>query len=232
MIKLALIGKNIQHSQSPDLYRRLLSEEVEYDLLDYQDEISIPKASELLSKYRGINITSPYKKHFLTEVELTKNAIRLNAINCLGIKDGKIIGENTDYLAIIDILKEWLNQFQKLNVIVLGDGVMSKVTKFALEEMRLDYRVFSRRTIPNFAQLNLKEVFEKEFNQFNQELVINTCSREFIFKGMIDTKTIFWDYNYNFSPHSSSLPSKVKHYVDGSLMLELQARHALAFWSI
>jgi len=68
MNKFALVGKDISHSRSPEMYRKLISSDVKYDLLDYQSDLDIPTAVELLSKYDGINITSPYKKNFLNQV--------------------------------------------------------------------------------------------------------------------------------------------------------------------
>ena len=231
MIKLALIGKNIQHSRSPEIYRRHLGSVLHYDLLDYENDSQIPSAQSLFAEYNGISITSPYKKHFLNEIELTSKAKELGAINCMKISNGKVIGENTDYLAIIDILKKRQQQYGPLHIFILGDGVMSKVTEAALKQLSIPYNVFSRKMFDDFDHINLKEKFQR-YSVTNQKVVINTCAREFIFKGEIDSDAIFWDYNYNFSPHFSSLPAKVKEYCDGYEMLELQAQHALAFWSI
>lgn len=232
MIKLALIGKNIQHSKSPEIYRRLLNCDIQYDLLDFENASQIPKAQNLLDNYQGISITSPYKKHFLTELELSPNAKVLNAINCFGKKDKKIIGENTDYLAILDILNSFISTHGSLNVVILGDGVMAKVTEVALSSLAIEYKIFSRKLTLDFNQLRTSEIFKNSFKSQGQKLIINTCAREFIFSLPIERDAIFWDYNYNFLPHLNSLPAKVSKYIDGLEMLELQARHALAFWSI
>lgn len=228
MNKLALIGKNIQHSKSPEIYRKIISPHIIYDLLDYETELKLPTAIELLRIYDGINITSPYKEHFLNQVELSSNAKKLGAINCLKKIGNKIIGENTDYLAILDILREFQHKHGKLKVVILGDGVMSKVTISALSFLGYDFEVLSRKKTKNFDQLDLEIYFS---NQNNQPLVINTCSRDYIFSGKIDERAIFWDFNYDFSPHTSSLSAIVKQYLDGYSMLFKQAEYALAFWS-
>ena len=67
MIKLALVGKDIQHSRSGEIYRRLLKTDIQYDLLDYENSALIPPAADLFKVYDGISITSPYKKHFLNQ---------------------------------------------------------------------------------------------------------------------------------------------------------------------
>ena len=233
MIKLALVGSKIQHSQSPDLYRNLLKLEVQYDLLDFESSLEIPPAKELLLKYNGISITSPYKKHFISQVHLTKELQTIGAINCLYLKNGIVWAENTDYLAILDILSDYLVEFKKLNVIILGDGAMSNVTQYALSKLRIPtFKVFSRKNTKHFDQLNINEIFKNQFPESGKKLVINTCSRDFVFNGYLDNQTTFWDYNYNFLPHSETIGDQAEQYIDGLKMLELQAQHALAFWSI
>ncbi len=231
MIRLALIGKSIQHSKSPEIYKRLFKTEVEYELLDYNQESLIPTAKELSLRFRGINITSPYKKYFINQVKLTPNAELVGAINCLSFKNNLIVGENTDFLAIIEILKKKIKNYGKLSVLVLGDGVMAQLTLIALKTLKVEFRQISRKTSDNFDQINLDEAFENLFNNLNQKLVINTCSRDFIFKGIIDNKTCFWDYNYDFAPHQNYLGNLCLNFEDGLELLELQAHFAIAFWS-
>lgn len=228
MNKFALVGKDISHSRSPEVYKKLISPDIQYDLLDYKSESEIPTASELLNRYDGINITSPYKKHFLSQVELTEAASRIGAINCLKKLNGNIIGENTDYLAIVDILKQMQRDYGDLEIIILGDGVMANVTKLALISLGLSFKLLARKQTEDFDQLNLIGYFKLPTAR---PVVINTCAREFIFHGTIPDRALFWDFNYNFGQHSSTIPAKVHKYVDGLEMLERQAFYAVAFWS-
>ncbi len=232
MLKLALIGKDIQHSLSPAIYHKYLGDSLKYDLLDFENEEIIPSPSDLLAEYNGVSITSPFKKCFINKVKLTANAESLGAINCLGIIDGEIVGENTDYLAILDILINFKKQYEDLFVVVLGDGVMSKVTIVALMKLKIPFKVLSRKMVDDFTHVNLSESIDKSGTFNSQKLIINTCSRDFIFQGEIDSHAIFWDYNYKFDLHARVLSPKIKQYCDGEAMLELQARYALAFWSL
>lgn len=228
MNKFALVGKNIAHSRSPEMYRKLISPDVQYDLLDYSDESEIPSALELLSIYDGINITSPYKKHFLSQVTLTESARELEAINCLKKREDKIFGENTDYLAILEILSGLKEQHVSLDVIVLGDGVMSFVAQTALKKLNIKFEVCSRKLTKDFNQLNLLPHFRDEKAR---PLIINTCSRDYVFTGNLPSNALFWDFNYNFMAHEKELSSRVSLYMDGLSMLERQAFYAVSFWS-
>lgn len=231
MIKLALIGKDIQHSRSPEIYKKLLSSEIQYDLLDYPRSALIPGAAELLDIYDGISITSPYKKHFIDQVELTSNATSLGAINCLKKNASGIYGENTDFLALLDILQKHQETSTNLNVILLGDGVMSKVAQHVFLKLQIEWKMYSRKTTEHLNHLNTNQIFHTEFVKPGRKIIVNTCAREFVFRGNLDKDTLFWDFNYNFKPHSDFLSSQCN-YVDGMEMLRLQAEHALAFWSI
>lgn len=228
MIRLALIGKNIKHSLSPSIYKRIFGERLAYDLLDFQDEKDIPAVEALFKVYAGINITSPYKKHFLNDIELTANAAALGAVNVLKKTEGKIIGENTDYLAILDLLGRYQKVYGPLSVALLGDGVMASVTEVALKKLNIKYTNYSRKKTADFNQLNL----ETALPLVKEEtlLVINTCAREFVFKGKLPKQSLFWDYNYDFPPHKH-LSDEILLYTDGKEMLELQAEYAVAFWS-
>lgn len=228
MNKYALVGKNISHSLSPEIYRKLISLDVEYDLLDYENEFEIPSAAILLNEYNGINITSPYKKHFLEQSENSAISKKIGAINCMKIKSGRIIGENTDYFAVVDILKKMKNEYGEVEIVILGDGVMANVAKIALGDLNLKFSILSRKVTKDFNQLNLAKCFQKKTAL---PLVINTCARDFIFNGTLPIETVFWDFNYNFSQHSTSLPKRVFKYIDGLDMLERQAFYAVSFWS-
>lgn len=228
MNKFALVGRDISHSKSPEMYRKLISPSVNYDLLDYQSSSEIPSAQKLLNIYDGINITSPYKKHFLSEIELTKIAAQVGAVNCLKKEGEKIIGENTDYLAIVDILKELIIEHSTLDIVVLGDGVMSKTLQVALKNVHLKAQVLSRKMTKNFNQLNLNDFLNANNGV---PLIINTCAREYVFSGELPKNSLFWDFNYNFPQHSQYFFHKVIKYFDGLDMLERQAFYAVSFWS-
>ena len=152
MIRLALVGKNIQHSKSPTVYKELLGPWLHYDILDFADSKDIPSALELLSVYQGVSITSPYKKHFLPEIQLSETASLLGAVNCLGIKNGIVGGENTDYFAIETILHEWILKYGRMNIVLLGDGVMSKVSQFVLNQIK--YKILKNHYLIEFRRAN------------------------------------------------------------------------------
>lgn len=228
-MKLGLLGYPITHSLSPKLYQTFLPDELEsYKLFSYSNSSDVPPLSFFISRLDGLNITAPYKKHFIKQIEIHLPLVKtIGAVNCLAFPDdGRVIGTNTDVLAVLEILKNYLSSYPSLKIILLGDGVMSLVTKLVAEDLKISLSQFSRKSHPDLSRLDIASLNQNGI----QTLVINSCSREFVFHGPLSGNEIFWDYNYSFLPHQNSLPSQAKSYQDGQEMLNLQAKAAIKFW--
>lgn len=221
-IKLALIGKNIAHSKSQQMYEEILSCAVNYTLIDCQSTSDIPAAKNLLQKYAGISITAPYKKHFLDEAEvLPKHKC---GVNTLYRHDGIIYGENTDVAAIENIINEYMQRPKR--VIVLGSGVMAEIVQEELKKKEVSYTQLSRRA-KNLDQLEA-HIIEGSLSL----LVINTCAREYTFDGPINFCYDFWDMNYDLKKHQEYFADGPVKYSDGLLQLKLQAKYAVNCWNL
>lgn len=221
MLKLALVGKNISHSQSQFVYEKILKTKVNYSLLDFSSEDKIPKALDLFKDFEGVSITSPYKSHFLNEIDVESDIADLKAVNCLKCgKDGKISGTNTDYLALKEILARYLDK----TIILLGSGAMFRVCKKILNSLGKDFQNFNRKEHGDISCLDL--------SKYVNAIVVNCCSRDLIFQGVISQSSIFYDLNYSFKEHKDFFSKQNFQYIDGLELLELQAQYALSYWNI
>lgn len=229
MINLGLLGRNISHSRSKEMYQKILNQEISYFLLDFQSEENIPSLDEIFNQYKisGLSITYPYKKHFLNSVEVSEEVKFLNAINCIKREGEKYYATNTDYFAANKILGDLIRNNKFLKIIVLGDGNMALITKNVLDQIDQDYIQISRRTHGDLSDINLESI------QGPNSLVINCCSREMNFNGKLHAQSMFYDFNYNTN-YAKNLTEKnpLVNFVDGADLLLLQARYALDFWSI
>lgn len=223
-MKLALVGKNISHSLSPLVYEDLLGKKVEYTLLDYQNEAEIPKLSELFQKYNlnGLSITSPYKRHFLEQIQGSHNLL---AINTISKKGEHFYGHNTDLIAFKKQHQEFKKSHSNIKYIILGDGVMAQIIINFLKEAKVHFEQYSRKLNHDFYNTHFKED-----KQFTQTIIVNCCSRDYVFKNIVDAKIIFWDLNYNHIQHQKSLSKKVELYLDGQNFLKDQAIAAIDIW--
>jgi shikimate dehydrogenase len=226
-MKLALIGQSIEHSLSPQIYKSIISQDIVYDLIDVPASASLPSLHELSLRYNGVNITSPYKRHYFSSVIVDEpDVMELGAINTISFSKKGWFGTNTDLLAVLITLQRFQEEFPKLHLIILGSGVMGTLTSIAARKLNMSFMVLNRGTgLTN--TLNLRPFHVAG----SQNIIINACSRDFIFQGELNETSIFWDFNYNLLPHQNTLPSKVKTYLDGQEMLLIQAQAAAKFWS-
>ncbi len=211
------------------MYEGIIGEPVNYSLIDIDKEINIPTLTELFNKYKlqGMSITYPYKKHFVKEVSYEDPLIKsLEAINCIYKTDGVFLATNTDYLAALHLIKtKYMSLYE--NFVILGSGNMANVFEVAFKKLDVDYISFNRR---KDGDLNLID-YQDKLSELNIEesLIINTCSRDFVFNPPIALKCGFWDMNYSFSPHKK-LEQKGMKYFEGIDLLREQAKSALQFW--
>lgn len=227
-MKLGLLGYPIEHSLSPVLYKKFLGNRLEsYELFSYKEENTIPPLHYFAQNLDGLNITSPYKRHFLNDVKIISPIVQqIGALNTLVFSRNGVFGTNTDMVAIIEILNKYREEYGTLQILLLGDGVMANLTSLVAGDLNISLKQFSRKSYSDFFSMDFRE-YDK---QNVQTLIINACSRDYIFNGQVSGKEIFWDYNYSFLPHQNTLPGKVFSYQDGQEMLELQAKAAIKFW--
>lgn len=228
-MKLALLGYPIQHSLSPSLYQEFLGDQLaSYELLEIPQGDKLPDLKHLATRFDGLNITSPYKSHYTSQVLVTSQiALDLNAVNTISFAEGAIFGTNTDALAVEILLKDFVQKFGSLQLVILGDGVMSRMTKLIAQTLDIETVVLSRKLNGDIFQLDLRKFHLTK----KQTIIINSCHRDFTFTGQLHPQFVFWDYNYAFLPHQNTLPSLVQEYIDGLGLLRLQACEAVRFWS-
>lgn len=222
MLRLALIGKNIAHSKSEEVYKNLVNTPFEYELLDYESELLIPTLNSLFEKFQGISITAPYKSSFTKQIkDLSEHGI----VNCLRLNNGVVEATNTDFLAVKEILERYLNcGVSKIRI--LGDGSMSQICQKILHSKNISFEIFSRRK--NNLDLVSKNLDKPDFSC----LIINTCSRDFRLSHSSTWGYHFWDMNYDMSSHRELFSRVNVSYFDGLEQLELQAKYALSFWNL
>lgn len=224
--KLALVGKGIKHSKSQQMYEELLGRDVDYTLLDYPDEQSIPPIGELMDIYEGVSITAPYKHVFIPQCKVDPFFQALDAINCIGRIDGEIRGTNTDYLALEELIENEFCKFDK--IILLGDGAMARITIALFEKLKIAFDQYSRKLNPDFAAID----FLEQADQVKKFLIINACGRSFQFDQPLKSNVLFYDYNYSHKYHTEFFKNTDGEYRDGLELLKSQARYALKFWNV
>lgn len=117
------IGEKLSHSFSKEIHNLLF---------DYDYKIKeIPKnelENFMLSKnFKAINVTIPYKEAVIPFLdEISDTARKIGAVNTIINKNGKLLGFNTDFSGMTNLIKQNGIVVDAKKVLVLGSGGTSK----------------------------------------------------------------------------------------------------------
>lgn len=157
-MEYGLLGRKLGHSFSKEIHEALnlysydLYEREEQELEDFTN-----------SDIKGFNVTIPYKETIMPYLdELTDRAQKMGCVNSVVKRNGKIIGDNTDYFGFDYLLSSFKTDFSK--AIILGDGATSKTIKNVLKDRNISYVNLSRKKPPFYSDI-------KDFKDY--DLLIN-----------------------------------------------------------
>ncbi len=166
-----LIGYPLSHSFSPAYFNNKFA----IEKIDARyDAYAIPTIDELTAllkehqQLKGLNVTIPYKEQVLPLLHDIDTAARdIGAVNCIDIRDGRLIGYNTDYIGFAESLRSLL-QAQHTHALVLGTGGAAKAVIYALKQLGIEYKIVSRTG----GDMQYADVGEQVLKQY--KLIINT----------------------------------------------------------
>ena len=147
--RYGLIGHNISYSKSPRFHlymAKKLGMDMTYELLDVEaDEIKNLIDDMREGLYQGFNITIPYKQTVIQYLDiLTSKATKIGAVNTIYYRDGKVVGDNTDYDGFVGSLKMHQIDVKEKQVYILGTGGAAKAVYVALKDLGAYVTVVSR----------------------------------------------------------------------------------------
>ncbi len=168
--RYGLLGERISHSYSPEIYSMFGIPD--YELFQRTREDLIPFL--MTTRLKGLNITMPYKKIALELCdELSDTAKRLNNVNTLLFKDGKIYGHNTDYYGFTFMVKEFGLSFAGKRVLVLGTGGSARTVRAAALDLGASRLVHLSRNPDPDADYEVSSYENKEA-YLDFDILINT----------------------------------------------------------
>ena len=131
-VLLGLIGQDIQASRTPEMHMREGEAQglrLIYRIIDLTKlSLGVEALPELLTAaqrmgFDGLNITHPCKQAIIPYLdELSDNARALGAVNTVILKDGRKIGENTDWSGFAEPFRRKMSDVLLDRVVQIGAG--------------------------------------------------------------------------------------------------------------
>jgi len=243
---IGIIGKPLKQSLSPYLHNYWIKK---YDLSSYYLPLPINNINNLKAaikklNFLGLNITIPYKKSIINQLDLVDvGARKIEAVNTLICTNNKLKGFNTDIIGFKKgLLKKKWNK--KRPVIIFGAGGAAEAILYFLKSENIkDITVVNRtkkrakELAKKYKSIRLSSNFELDIKEAG--LIINTSSLGMIGYpelkinlNKINKETVIYDIVYN--PINTHLISEAKkrklEFVTGLDMFVEQARASFEIW--
>jgi len=117
-------------------------------------------------------VTIPYKKDVVSHLHICTEAVeKTGACNCIKIKDGKLIGYNTDVTGFEKSLTPHLTAAHS-KALILGTGGSAAAVEFVLNKLAIEF-LFVSRTRNDVANVITYDQISNEIID-NYRLIINT----------------------------------------------------------
>ena len=245
---LGIIGYPLRQSMSPILHNYWMNKNSlngYYVPLELNNLKNINKAIKAMN-FTGLNVTIPYKKSIIKYLDkIDEDAEKLEAVNTIVNKKGKLIGYNTDAIGFQKGLKNLKKWNKNLPVLVIGAGGAAEAIIYSLCKIKIKKIYLMNRTIGKAKKIGLKyknikiiRWLERDFvDDFS--MIINTTSLGMIGypKLPISLKetnkdTIVYDIVYNplKTPFIKEAEKNNMDTIKGLEMFLEQAKESFGLW--
>ena len=124
VIRLALIGENVQRSFSPKIHKFIFDKfgiDCEYELVSVEERNFHDAVTRLTGDFDGFNVTIPYKRDIMEYLdEISSDAFAIGSVNTV-VCNGKK-GYNTDLVGLACSLKLAGVELKAKRVLIVGAG--------------------------------------------------------------------------------------------------------------
>ncbi|MCW6168558.1 MAG: hypothetical protein LVQ96_03325 [Thermoplasmatales archaeon] len=202
-LKFALLGHDIGYALSPKLHKSIFKKGgvfAEYSTFDVGRDRLSATVRLLEEEYDGFNITKPYK----TDVFEMLSERDTEAVLCGNVNVAyKGIGYNTDYRALLKIMRASKIPHNRGKALIFGSGATARTTAVALSSIGVQVTVVCRNQKEGYAisdhllRMGLPEITVIPLDlclTCSSDIVVNTISSSFL-----DFPTINCRYAVNFN---------------------------------
>ena len=215
----AVTGNPILHSKSPIMFNSIFKDNLEGYRNTYL-KLAADSAEEAISVFKnlgfnGMNVTAPFKKNIMKELDKIDNkAEKIGGVNTIiADYEGKLTGDNTDYIGVQNSLTGKNIDIGNKNIVVLGAGGASNGVIYALKDIenrtgnKANSIVIVNRTVSKAREIAIK--FECSWSSTEElksllketDILISTLSADIdmVKKDWLRKETVIFDANYKSS---------------------------------
>lgn len=227
--KFGLIGANIGYSRSKIIFEDIVKDDATYEIVDV-NEIS----RELLLRYDGLNVTTPYKVEVMSYLDDVDGvASKIGSVNCIKNDNRYLIGYNTDYYGFGKCISDSIK-----SMIVLGNGGVVKTIKTYCLNNNIALVVCGREESKNYYDMTYNEL--NMYKCLDVDCIVNATKHGClppIEYNNINENTFVFDLAYNIDGSKTDFMKKceengIKNIIDGRRMLHWQAIKSYEIWKI
>ena len=135
---LGVIGDPIAHSLSPDMHNAAIGVlEIDYCYVAFHvlpDGVESALDGMRALQIRGLNVTLPHKSAVMAHLDrISEEALAVGAVNTVSLKDGELVGQNTDVYGLATALERTAGlAVLPEHCVILGAGGVARAAAYAL----------------------------------------------------------------------------------------------------
>ncbi|VVC03920.1 Shikimate dehydrogenase (NADP(+)) [Candidatus Bilamarchaeum dharawalense] len=198
----SIVGNPVLHSKSPQMHNAAFNEKNIDAVYTRLAAESAEQALEIAKEIgmEGMNVTTPFKEDMTKLVEMDETAKKVGAVNTVLMKDGKVLGTNTDVNGVMGALNKKLDGKK---AIVLGGGGAARAAAVALIVLGAKVTVVNRtaekaKAIANALGCSHAELSDMEEEIPGTDVLVSTIStgNRVIQPRFLEKNMIVLDANY------------------------------------
>jgi shikimate dehydrogenase len=251
MDKYCVFGNPIKQSRSPYIHQsfaKSTNQQLHYDKVFVELDGFTEAVNDFIAQEgKGANVTAPFKEQAMSMCdELTEHAKFSGAVNTLTFKNGKIYGDTTDGVGLVNDLLTNNVCIKNSRVLLLGAGGASKGVVLPLLNQKPQSLTIANRTVykaeaivEQYTDQPLSACSFDEANEQEFDIIINATSAGLSGKGipisekLITPNCVCYDMTYGkeltpFLQKAQEL--NAKNVIDGLGMLVGQAAESFDIW--
>lgn len=251
MDKYCVFGNPIKQSRSPIIHQsfaKTTKQILQYDTFFVElDGFTEAVHDFVANEGKGANVTAPFKEQAMSMCdELTEHAKSSGAVNTLTFKNGKIYGDTTDGVGLVNDLLANNVSIKNSRLLLLGAGGASKGVVLPLLNQKPQSLTIANRTVSKakaiveqYTDQPLSACSFDEANEQEFDIIINATSAGLtgnvlpIAEKLITPNCVCYDMTYRkeltpFLKKAQEL--NAKSVIDGLGMLVGQAAESFEIW--